>query len=123
MDLGLHDKVALVAASSQGLGYAVANELALEGASLVICSRNKESIERAREKIIAETAADVAAFSADVSVADDIDRVVNGGIDRFGKIDIVVTNSGGPPAGPFESTTRENWDTAVDILLHSVIHL
>jgi len=122
MDLGLQDKVALVAASSQGLGFAVASELAQEGASLIICSRNKDSIEGACQRIINETGVDVAAFTADVSVTDDIDRLVNAGVDRFGKIDIVVTNSGGPPAGPFESTTRESWSAAVDVLLHSVIH-
>lgn len=123
MDLGLQDKVALVAASSQGLGFAVAKELAQEGASLVICSRTTKSIEYARERIVEETGADVAAFTADVSRPEDIDRLVNAGTDRFGRVDILVTNSGGPPAGPFESTTRESWDAALDVLLHSTIHM
>src|SRR5215212_9501464 len=99
MDLGLKGKVALVAASSQGLGFAVARELAVEGCSLIICSRRKESIERAAKAIGDETGADILSLAADVSVAADIERLIAAGIERFGRIDIVVTNSGGPPAG------------------------
>src|SRR3954464_14009531 len=109
MDLGLKGKVALVAASSQGLGYAVAKELAAEGASLIICSRNQQSIDRAAASIRSETNADVLAIAADVSIRTDMERLVAAGIDRFGKIDVLFTNSGGPPAGPFESTTPESW--------------
>ena len=123
MDLGLKGKVALIAASSQGLGFAVARELAAEGASLVMCSRKQESIDRAASAIRDETGADVLPLAADVSISEDISRMIAAGVDRFGKIDILVTNSGGPPAGPFESTTRESWDDAVRILLHSVIEM
>lgn len=123
MDLGLKGKVALVAASSQGLGFAVAKELAAEGTSLIICSRNQESIDRAAGNIRSETGADVLSVAADVSVTGDIERLVNAGIDRFGRIDILFTNSGGPPAGHFESTTSESWDAATRVVLNSVVDL
>ena len=123
MDLGLKGKVALVAASSQGLGYATAHELAAEGASLIICSRTQASIDRAAESIRAETGADVLAVAADVSLTSDIEHLVTSGVDRFGKIDILFTNSGGPPAGPFESTTSESWDAATKVVLNSVVDL
>jgi 3-oxoacyl-[acyl-carrier protein] reductase len=123
MDLGLKGKAALVAASSQGLGFAVAKELAAEGASLVICSRNQQSIDRAAESIRSDTNADVLAVAADVSIREDLERLVAAGIDRFGKIDILFTTSGGPPAGPFESTTPESWDAATKIVLNSVVDL
>ena len=123
MDLGLKGKVALVAASSQGLGYATARELAAEGASLIICSRNQQSIDEAAELITSETGADVLAVAADVSVTADIERLVAAALDRFRKIDILFTNSGGPPAGPFETTTAESWDAATRVVLNSVVDL
>lgn len=123
MDLGLKGKIALVAASSQGLGFATARELASEGASLIICSRNQSSIDRAADTIRGETNAGVLAVAADVSVAADIERLVAAGLDRFGKIDILFTNSGGPPAGPFESTTSETWEVATRVVLNSVVDL
>ncbi|MFZ1701692.1 MAG: SDR family oxidoreductase [Pyrinomonadaceae bacterium] len=123
MDLGLKGKTALVCASSQGLGFAVAREIALEGASLVICSRREASINAAAETIRDETGADVLAIAADVSNAEDIERLFKAGVEDYGKIDILVTNSGGPPAGPFDSLTRQSWDDAVRILLTSVLDL
>lgn len=123
MDLGLKGKIALVAASGQGLGFAVANELAAEGASLIICSRSQSSIDRAADSIRSRTAAEVLAIAADVSNTRDLERLVKSGIDRFGRIDILFTNSGGPPAGPFESTTAESWDAATRVVLNSVVDL
>jgi 3-oxoacyl-[acyl-carrier protein] reductase len=123
MDLGLKGKTAMVAAASQGLGFAVARELAQEGASLVICSRNEASINAAAETIRRESGADVLAVSADVSVVADIERLVAAGIERFGKIDILVTNSGGPPAGAFDSLSPQAWDDATRILLTSMVEM
>ena len=123
MDLGLKGKTALVAAASQGLGYAVAAELAAEGGSLVICSRSEASISRAATTISDASGAEVLGLAADVSVTQDVERVVAAGIERFGKIDILVTNSGGPPAGPFDSLDRKAWDDATKILLNSVIDM
>src|SRR6187402_1835118 len=101
MDLGLKDKVALVAASRQGLGRAVAEELAAEGASLVLCARDSQTLDQTAAAIAEQTNTRVLAVPADVTVIDDIKRVVDGGIERFGRIDILVTNAGGPPAGRF----------------------
>ncbi len=123
MDLGLKGKTALVCAASQGLGLAVAHAIANEGASIVICSRRADAINAAAESIRSETGADVLSLAADVSVVADIERLSAAGIERFGKIDILVTNSGGPPAGPFDSLSRESWDDATRILLTSVIEL
>ena len=123
MDLGLKNKVALVAAASRGLGRAVAEELAAEGASLVICARNAETINNTANEITKATGAEVLALAADVSQADDVARLVRSGIERFGRIDILVTNSGGPPAGQFESFRQEHWEAATRLLLFSAVEL
>jgi 3-oxoacyl-[acyl-carrier protein] reductase len=123
MDLGLKGKVALVAAASRGLGRAVADELAAEGAALVICSRTAEAIERTANEIAAQTGADIFALPCDVSEPGEVARLVQFGIERFGRIDILVTNAGGPPAGPFESFTLDQWQAATRLLLHSSVEL
>jgi 3-oxoacyl-[acyl-carrier protein] reductase len=123
MDLGLKGKVALVAAASRGLGRAVAEELALEGASLVLCARGEEALNDTRKAIAQTAESPVVVVPADLSVADDVTRVVNFGLERFGRIDILVTNAGGPPAGQFEALSREAWETATRLTLHSVLEL
>ena len=121
MDLGLEGKVALVAAASKGLGRAVAEELAAEGASLIICARGRESLEEARAQIAGATGAQVVSVAADVASPVDVARVVRSGLDEFGRIDILVTNSGGPVAGGFDSLSAEAWDEATRVLLTSVL--
>jgi 3-oxoacyl-[acyl-carrier protein] reductase len=121
MDLGLKDKVALVAASSQGLGRAVAEELAAEGASLVLCAREPKTLAQVAATIADRSGSHVLAVPADVTVAEDIKRVVDAGIERFGRIDILVTNAGGPPAGSFAQITREQWEEALRLTLFSAI--
>jgi 3-oxoacyl-[acyl-carrier protein] reductase len=123
MDFGLKDKVALVAASSQGLGRAVAEELAAEGASLVLCARDSQMLDQAAAAIAERSNTRVLAVPADVTVIDDIKRVVDAGIERFGRIDILVTNAGGPPAGRFEQLTREQWEQAIRLTLLSAVEL
>jgi 3-oxoacyl-[acyl-carrier protein] reductase len=123
MDLGLKNKIALVTAASRGLGRAVAEELAAEGASLIICSRKQETIERVANEIKEATGASVFGAAADVSNPDDVARLVDAGLQRFGRIDILVTNAGGPPAGQFESFNLEHWDAATRLLLHSAVEL
>lgn len=123
MDLGLRGKTALVCAASQGLGFAVAEELACEGAALIICSRNEVSINAAAERLRASAGTEVLAIAADLAVTSDIERLVSEADARFGKIDILVTNSGGPPAGMFDSLDRAAWDDAFQLLMHSVIDL
>jgi 3-oxoacyl-[acyl-carrier protein] reductase len=123
VNLGLRGKVALVAAASRGLGRAVAEELAAEGANLVICGRELGAIDRAAQEIVAATGVDVTAQAADVSDPDAVDRLVAEGVDRFGQIDILVANAGGPPAGPFESLTPAMWDAATRLTLGSALAL
>ena len=123
MDLGLRGKTALVAASSKGLGRAVADELAREGANLVICGRSVQPLELARQAIFDETGAAVVAVPADLSEPGDIDRLMAAATAEFGRVDILVTNTGGPPPGPFESHSREDWSVAVRQNLYSVLNL
>lgn len=123
MDLGLQNKVALVAAGSRGLGRAVAEELAAEGASLVLCAREPQTLAEVAAGIADNTGAHVLAVPADVTVSEQIKRVVDAGKERFGRIDILVTNAGGPPAGTFAQLTREQWDDAIRLTLFSAIEL
>ena len=123
MDLGLKNKVALVAAASRGLGRALAEELAAEGASLILCARNAETLTETSEAISRNSGAHVLAVPADVAVVSDVAKVVESGIKRFGRIDILVTNAGGPPVGNFEHVTREQWEEAVHLTLYSAIEL
>jgi 3-oxoacyl-[acyl-carrier protein] reductase len=123
VDLGLRGKVALVAASSKGLGRAVAEELAAEGAHLVMCARGKETLEQTAQSIREKTGVKVIAVAADVSNPADALRVARAALDGLGRVDILVTNSGGPPSGPFENLTPEMWDAATSLLLKSAVEL
>lgn len=123
MHLGLNGKVALVAASSQGLGRAVAEELAAEGAHLIMNARGESTLNEASQAIAEEYGTEVMAVAGDVSIPADIRRIFDAGIERFGQIDILITNSGGPPAGRFEDLSPEQWDAAVSVLLTSVVEM
>lgn len=123
MDLGLEGKVAFVAAASRGLGRAVAEELAAEGASLILCARRAETLSLVCDEIAGKSGAPVLGVKADVSVAEDVRRAVQAGIEKFGQIDILVTNAGGPPAGRFEDLNSEMWEKAVKLTLNSVLEL
>jgi 3-oxoacyl-[acyl-carrier protein] reductase len=123
MDLGLKSKVALVAAASRGLGRAVAEELAAEGASLVVCSRGEDSINQTAKEIAQTTGAKILAVAADVSKADDVVKLTQFASERFGRIDILVTNAGGPPAGQFENLSQEQWEAATRLTLFSAVEL
>ncbi len=123
MDLGLRGKVALVAAASRGLGRAIATELGREGAALVLCARDEARIAAAARDIAARSGVETLAVRADVSVRAEIDRLVGTALDRFGRIDILVTNAGGPPAGPFESHDASAWEAAFRLTLQSAVEL
>lgn len=123
MDLGLEGKVALVAAASRGLGRAVAHELAREGATVVMCARGREALERTRDEIAEATNAEVHAVVADVSIREQIATVTNETLTRFGQVDVLVTNAGGPPAGPFEAHDWDVWERAVNLTLRSAVEL
>jgi 3-oxoacyl-[acyl-carrier protein] reductase len=123
MDLGLEGKVALVAAASQGLGRAVAEELATEGTSLILCARGQERLNATCEAIRERTRMEVIGVAGDLSSTGDIERIVSEGIERFSQIDILVTNTGGPPTGKFENLSPEDWEAATRGLLTSVLKL
>lgn len=122
MDLGLGGKVALVAASSRGLGRAVAEEFAREGARVVVCARGAAALHETA-KAIRALGAEVEAIVGDVSSQADVVRIVESATRAFGRIDVLVTNGGGPPAGPFESHSADAWREAVRQNLDSVVEL
>lgn len=123
MDFGIRGKVALVSASSKGLGRAVAEELAAEGVNLVMCARGEDALRQTASSIRKNSGVTVVEVAADVSDPAGIDRVAKSALDKFGKVDILVTNSGGPPSGAFESFTRESWESATRLLLFSAVEL
>lgn len=120
MDLGLKTRVALVAAGSKGLGLAVARELAAEGASVGICARGADALDAAVAAIRAGGGR-AHGVVADVSVASDIARAVSETASALGPIDILVTNSGGPKSGRFETLSTDDWDAASRVLLSSAV--
>lgn len=123
MDLGLKDRVAIVGGGSKGLGRACADSLASEGAKLAICSRNPEDLETAAQEIRSANGVDVLAVPADLSRLEDIQDLVRQTVDRFGRLDIVIANSGGPPEGRAVDTTEETWDRAVQMALSFFIRM
>jgi 3-oxoacyl-[acyl-carrier protein] reductase len=123
MDLGLKDRVAIVAASSKGLGKACALELAREGARVVICARDPAGLAAAAEEIETATGAEVLPVEADLTQDAQIRHLVGEALDRFGRIDILVTNNGGPPAGYFADFDDEAWLAAHQLTLMSAVRL
>ena len=123
MDLGIRGKVALVAASSRGLGRASAAALAAEGVDLVLCARGEQALHDAAGDIRRSTGARVIDVVADVATKTGIDAVLSAAEREFGRVDILVTNGGGPPAGSFESHAPDAWDAAVRGTLTSVVEL
>lgn len=123
MDLGLTGKIALVAASSKGLGRACARELAREGARVTICARDAAALHATRDALAAETGAEILAVPADMTQPADIERVVAETVARFGGLHIVVTNAGGPPAGYFMDFDDAAWEAAYNLTLMSAVRL
>ncbi len=121
MDLGLDGKVALVAASSKGLGKASALALAREGARVTVCARTEADLRAAAEEIRRETGAEVLAVPADLTTAEGISAVVAATVERFGGVDVLVSNSGGPPRGRFWDFTDEDWQHAFEIVTLSFV--
>ncbi len=115
MDLGLRGKVAVVAAASSGLGKASALALAQEGANVAICGRDEKRLLQAAEEIRKATPVDVLPVVADVTVREDVERFVHAAVERWGRVDILVTNAGGPPAGLFENFDEEDWLAAFNL--------
>jgi 3-oxoacyl-[acyl-carrier protein] reductase len=123
MNLGLKDKVALVSGASRGLGFAVARALAAEGAKVSISSRNAEAIQSAGEKIHNETGSEVLTMVVNVRSSEDITDWHKATVARFGGIDLLYPNSGGPTAGPTLKFDDEAWQSAFETLLLSTIRM
>jgi 3-oxoacyl-[acyl-carrier protein] reductase len=123
MDLGLNGKAALVCGSSQGLGRAIADALAAEGAAVAINSRSAAKLDAVRQEIAAATGATVHAAAGDLTDPEQAERVVDAARAALGQIDILVTNTGGPPSGPFEDHSAEVWRNAIAQNLESVVNL
>jgi len=122
MEMGLKNRVAIVAASSQGLGRATAEAFAAEGCRLAICARNQQALNAVAEKIRGEYKAEVLAEPFDVTDAGAVRDFVNAVVQKFGGIDICVTNAGGPPAKGFLATTIDEWKRAVDLNFMSAVY-
>jgi 3-oxoacyl-[acyl-carrier protein] reductase len=123
MDLRLKGKVALVAGASKGLGKAVAVGFAAEGVKVAICARSEVTLRPAADEIARTTKAEVLAIPADVTKPEDAKRLVDATLNKFGRIDILVTNAGGPPAGQFVDFTDQQWLDAVNLNLMSAVRL
>ncbi len=123
MDLGINGKVALVAASSKGIGKAIAFALADEGVDLSIFSRSEDEIERTASEIRTRFDVHVLASAADVTNTEQIDRVIEETVKTLGGIDILINNAGGPPFGFFEDFDSPDWQNALELNLLSGIYL
>ncbi len=122
MDTGLKNRVAVVAASSQGIGRATAEAFAAEGCRLAICARNRDTLNGVAEKIRNQHNVEVLAEPFDVTDAGAVRDFVNAVVQKFGSIDICVTNAGGPPAKGFLATTIDEWKRAVDVNFMSAVY-
>ena len=122
MDLGLKNRVALVAASSQGLGLATAEAFAAEGCRIAMCARNQQTLDAAAEKIRKQRNAEVYAEAFDVADSAAVTNFVAAVVAKFGSIDICVTNAGGPPAKGFLAATLDDWQRAIDLNFLSTVY-
>jgi 3-oxoacyl-[acyl-carrier protein] reductase len=123
MDLGLKDRVAIVAGGSMGLGRAIARELSRERARVVIAARNEGRLQRAAEEIRRETGGSVLAVRADMTREDDIRALVEQTVERWGGVDVAVANAGGPPGTRYEGTSVEQVERALELNLLSTVRL
>jgi 3-oxoacyl-[acyl-carrier protein] reductase len=121
MDLGLKGKGVIVLASSSGLGKAAALEFAREDANVMLFSSNEERLAQAAKEIKAETNKEVYYTVGNITDANDIKRVVKNAVDQFGTVDVLINNTGGPPAGTFKDFSDEDWQNAYNLTLLSFI--
>jgi 3-oxoacyl-[acyl-carrier protein] reductase len=123
MDLDIAGKVALVTASSRGLGRATAEVLVQEGVNVFICARGAIALEQTTGAIRALGGGEVEAMVADVTKAEDVAALVKRCVERFGRLDILVNNAGGPPTGTFAELVEENWQRGFELILMSMNRL
>lgn len=123
MDLGLRGKTVLVAAASKGLGRAIAEEFAREGAKVAMCSRDEAAIASAAEDIARKTHGDVLPIAADVSTREGCEAFVQTATAKYRSLDILIVNAGGPPPGRFDDLDDAAWQKAFDLTLMSAVRL
>lgn len=123
MDLGLAGKVALVAGGSRGLGKATAMALATEGADVAIAARDEQTLRKTADQIETESGREVLAIPTDVTRESDVARLVEATLQKFERIDVLVTNAGGPPASQFDTTDVSAWKSGIELNLLSTIYL
>ena len=123
MDLQLKGKAAVVTASSKGLGRAIAEQLAAEGARLLLCSRDEQSVCELAARLQEAYGVEAAGMAVDLSSPEQIGWLVQQAKDRFGQVDALVCNAGGPPSGSFMSIEEEAWLHAIQLNLLSVVRL
>lgn len=123
MNLGIAGKTAIVSAASRGIGKAIALGLAKEGVNMVICARNEAGLRKTAQEIEAASSVKVVPIIADLKKASEITSLIEETMDRFGWIDILITNAGGPPSGPSLSFTDQDWEYAMVLNLLSTVRL
>lgn len=123
MELNLTNKVALVVASSQGLGKAIATQLVKEDVNVMLTSRDSEKLQRVQDELQSLGKGRVEYCQADITRLEDIQTLVGETTKAFGKIDILINNAGGPPSGKFEQFTDEDWQKAFELNLLSYVRL
>jgi 3-oxoacyl-[acyl-carrier protein] reductase len=123
MELNLKGKTALVVASSQGLGKAIASQLAEEGANVMLTSRNVEKLQEVEAELQQLGEGKVSYFRADITNPEDIKALVQETREKLGKIDILINNAGGPPGGNFDAFDDEDWQKAFELNLLSYIRV
>ena len=122
MDLGIKGRVAIVAGSSKGIGFATAEAFAAEGCRVAMCARNAQGLEAAADKIRKKTQAEVFAQALDVTDANAVHDFVTAVVQKFGSADICLANAGGPPAKGFLAATVEDWRKAIDANFLSAVY-
>lgn len=124
MELGITGKTAIIGGSSQGMGLAIAEGLAKEGCNVLLCARNEEALANAKQKIMGLTdERKIATLSVDLSLPDSAKEIVHAATSRWGSVDILVTNTGGPTPGQPSLFSDEDWDAAYQKVFYNVIRL
>lgn len=120
-ELGLKGKIAVITGGSDGLGRATAERLADEGAKVVICARREDHLQRVAKDVAARSGADVVGIRADVSIASDIDELINATLEHFGGVDILINNAGKSSAAGLEEVEDEEWEADLNLKVMAAV--